>query len=266
MPKVFLITLPYCLIVLIRPFINPLKPNGFINVHLKYLHLMKKLPGVLAVFLTLCALSCENNTRTNGITSGRIDYQITYLNNDLDKKTRNVLPSRMKLYFNEEQASNNIEGFMGMYKLNALTNFHTRKCSTLLKVFDKHYLFKGSRDEEMCCFDTMDDMEITETDELKMIAGFECRKAIIRLPATNKTFNIYYTDQITLKHPNATNPYRKIKGVLMEFELKLMHLNMRFTAESFHTLDSAILEPRFSESSRQVTRSQMTQILNRLIQ
>jgi len=227
---------------------------------------MKKLPVKLAILLSVLSVSCRNQADHAGITSGRIDYQITYLNDDLDKKTRNILPSKMKLYFNNKHASNNIEGFMGMYKLNAFTNFHTRKCSTLLKVFDQHYTFKGSRDEQMCCFDTMDDMEITETDETKMIAGFECRKAIVRLPSSNELYNIYYTNQITLKHPNATNPYRKIKGVLMEFELKLVHLNMRFVAESYHNLDSSDIEPRLNDECKQVSRSQMTQILNKLLQ
>ncbi|HEX2394279.1 MAG TPA: hypothetical protein VHI78_02980 [Bacteroidales bacterium] len=227
---------------------------------------MKKLPVTFAILVSIFSWSCRNNDPPAGITSGRIDYQITYLNDDLDKKTRSVLPSKMKLSFNESQASNNIEGFMGMYKLNAFTNFHTRKCSTMLKVFDKHYLFKGSRDEQMCCFDTMEDMEIIETNETKTIAGFECRKALVKLPSNNESFAIYYTNQITLRHPNATNPYRKVKGVLMEFELRLMHLNMKFVAESFHNLDTASLEPRPNHESKQVSRSQMTQILNMLIQ
>jgi hypothetical protein len=91
-------------------------------------------------------VSCSGKGDQSGITSGKIDYRITYLNDDLDKKTRNILPSRMKLIFDDKQASNNIEGFMGMYKLNAFTNFHTRKCSNVLKVLDKQYTFKEIRD------------------------------------------------------------------------------------------------------------------------
>lgn len=227
---------------------------------------MKKLPVTFAFLVSIFSWSCRNNDASSGIKSGRIDYQITYLNDDLDKKTLNVLPSKMKLSFNERQASNNIEGFMGMYRLNAFTDFQTRKCSTMLKVFDKHYWFRGSRDELMCCFDSMEDMEITDTDETKIIAGFECRKAIVNLPTKNESFEIYYTNQINLRHPNVTNPYRKVKGVLMEFELRLMHLNMRFAAESFHELDTTSLEPRTNREGKQVSRSQMTEILNMLIQ
>ena len=100
---------------------------------------------------------------------------------------------------------------MGMYKLYAFTNFSSRKCSTVLKVLDKHYLFRGNRDEQMCCFDTMDDMKIVETEETKVIAGFTCKKAIITLPSAEMIrLSFYYTDEIALKHPNSTNPYKKV--------------------------------------------------------
>ena len=225
----------------------------------------RKLSATFILLIIVLTISCNTAEKRTGITSGRINYRITYLNNSLDKRTRNILPSQMELLFDEKQASNNIEGFMGMYKLNAFTNFNTRKCSTFLKVLDKNYIFRGSKDEQMCCFDTMDDMIIQETDETKNIAGFLCKKAIVKLPSNGETFTIFYTDEITLKHPNATNPYRKVKGVLMEFELTLIDLKMRFTAERFHQLDRQI-NPKSNSGIKQVSRHQMTQILNKLME
>jgi GLPGLI family protein len=226
---------------------------------------MRKTLVVISIAVLILSASCKNTDRQSKITSGRIDYKITYLNTDLDKKTMNILPSRMKLIFNEKQAANNIEGFMGIYKLNAVTNFHTHRCSTILKVLDKYYLFNGDRDEQMCCFDTMEGMEVQETNETKNIAGFNCKKSIIRLPATNETFDIYYTDEIELKHPNSTNPYTNVKGVLMEFELNLLYLKMRFVAEKYQTLSSEDFKNNLPENSKRVNRDQMTQILNRLM-
>jgi len=210
-------------------------------------------------------VSCLPDANSTGITSGRIDYKITYLNDNIDKKTMEILPKRMKLVFNEKTAINNIEGFMGFYKLEAITNFHTRKCSTLLKVFEKNYLFKGKRDEMMCCFESMDEMEIAETRETKTIAGFACKKAVIYLPSSQKSFDIYYTGEIQLTHPNATNPYREVNGVLMEFELNLLHLKMRFTAENFHPLAESSYKKDFPKNTRAITREQMTEILKRLM-
>jgi GLPGLI family protein len=227
---------------------------------------MRFLQNTMVLTVLILFSSCKNTGDGRKITSGIIDYQITYLNNDLDKKTMDLLPRRMKLIFNEKEAANNIEGFLGFYKLNAITDFRTRKCSTLLKVFDKHYLFKGKRDEQMCCFDTMEDMEITETDETKEIAGFKCKKSIVRLPSTGESFVIYYTNEIDLKHPNSTNPYRKVKGVLMEFELNLIHLKMRFVAEKYRTLGAEDQITKLPERTREVSRDQMTQILNKLME
>lgn len=224
----------------------------------------KQLATFLSALIILSVSSCRMESAKSGITSGRIDYRITYLNNDLDKRMQNILPSRMRLLFNEKQASNNIEGFMGMYKLNAFTNFNTRKCSTILKVLDKHYFFKGSRDESMCCFDPMDGMIIKETEETKQIAGFLCKRALVTLPSSGDTFSIYYTNEITLRHPNATNPYKEIKGVLMEFELQLLHLKMRFVADKYTKLEGEI-ECKPEKTSKEVSRNQMTQILNKLM-
>ena len=220
----------------------------------------------VVVILSIISTSCRKLSEQNVIESGRIDYKITYLNPDIDKKTASLLPTRMKLLFNEKHASNNIEGFMGVYKINAFTNFNTRKCSTVLKVFEKYYIFKGARDEQMCCFDTMEGMEIEYTKDTKKIAGFNCKRCIITLPGTSDTIDVYYTDEIRLKHPNSTNPYHKIKGVLMEFELKLLYLNMHFIAEKYEPLQKKNLAIKTPENTKNVTREQMTQILSRLME
>ena len=118
----------------------------------------------------------------------------------------------------------------------------------------------------MCCFDTMEDMEIQETDETKTIAGFLCKKAIVRLPSSDETLTIFYTDEIDLRHPNTTNPYKKVKGVLMEFELNLLYLKMHFIAEKYQPLGDYDFTPKLNQNSRLVSRDQMTEILNKLME
>jgi GLPGLI family protein len=226
---------------------------------------MKNLLVIMIAFLSLLTVSCKTEKKQARISSGRIDYKITYLNKDLDNKTIELLPRKMKLTFNEKQAVNKIEGFLGLYKLNAITNFHSHKCSTFLKIVDKQYVFKGKRDELMCCFDTMDDMKVDETMETKTIAGLDCKKAVIFLPSTNEKFDIFYTGEIDLRNPNVTNPYKKIDGILMEFELSLLHLKMRFTAENFTPLIETDMEDNLPQNAQAVNRDQMIQILNRLM-
>jgi hypothetical protein len=112
----------------------------------------------------------------------------------------------------------------------------------------------------------MDDMKIKETSETKKIAGFNCKKSIVLLPSTGESFSIYYTDEIALRRPNATNPYKSVDGVLMEFELNLLHLKMRFVAEDFHGQNIDNQLNRIPVNMRNVSRDQMTHILNKLME
>jgi hypothetical protein len=226
---------------------------------------MKILRMLPVFFLLPFMVSCSGKGSGSHISSGRIDYRITYLNDNLDKKTLDVLPKKMKLIFNEKEALNNIEGFLGFYRLDAYTNFHTRKSTTLLKVFDKHYLFNGKKDEIMCCFDPMEGMEIRETGETRNIAGFNCRKATVFLPSDSTSFDIYYTGDIKLRHPNSTNPYVQVDGVLMEFELKLLSLRMRFTAEKYQPAAEVPDKADLPKETRDVSRDQMVEILAKLL-
>ncbi len=218
---------------------------------------------IVCIFLFI---SCTNKNNGNDIKSGTIEYKIRYLNNHLDEREASLLPENMKLIFNEDLAVNYIDGFLGLYKLNTITNFDTRKCSTLLKVFEKQYMYYGKKGEYMCCFDEMEDMQIRETNETRIIAGLKCRRAIITLPSDNKQFDIYYTTDIDLRHPNMNNPYKKINGVLMQFELQLLHLRMEFTAVKFNPDTDRGIKLNIPKNISQVTRDQMTQILNKLME
>jgi len=223
----------------------------------------KHIISIAASILLLA--SCRQETNNTGISSGRIEYRITYLNKNIDKKTLELLPRKMKMEFNEKMAANVIEGFMGLYKLESVTDFQTRKCSTMLKLFERSYLFKGKRDELMCCFDDMDGMEITRTAETKNIAGFNCKKAVVYLPSSQQSFDIYYTGDINLRHPNVSNPYRKIDGVLMEFELNMVYLKMRFSAEKFLPLSDITRINNPARTFRTISRDQMTELLSSLL-
>ena len=118
----------------------------------------------------------------------------------------------------------------------------------------------------MCCFDEMGDMEIQETNETRVIAGLTCKRAIATLPSNNESFDIYYTQDIDLRHPNLNNPYKKVDGVLVQFELQLLNLKMEFLAEKFIRQTSRQSRMVFPASTTEITRDQMTQILNKLME
>jgi GLPGLI family protein len=220
-----------------------------------------------AVPLLLILTTCKKGAYEEKYNSGLIEYKINYLENEMTQISPTLLPKKMKLEFNPDYSINTIEGFMGFFKLSNHTNFKHKKCTTLLEVLNKKYLFKGRKGESMCCFDENPDMEIEYTDEVKEIAGLSCKKAIVTLPGQNDKFSIYYTDEISISKPNSTNPYNQIDGVLMEFQLKLAYLKMQFTADKFvQGQNNKTREFKVPENCLEVNREQMTYIIQRLME
>ncbi len=76
-------------------------------------------------------------------------------------------------------------------------------------------------------------MNLIQTNETKVIAGYTCKKMKV-IPLDKKTapFDIYYTDELDIKDPNFTTPFYKIPGVLMEYQLEKFGLEIKFTAKS----------------------------------
>jgi hypothetical protein len=214
----------------------------------------------------LISVGCHKKTEKPEITHGRLEYRITYETDSAHQKLAELLPHRMKLVFNQDSAINLMEGFMGLYKLNSISYFRSKKCSTLLKIPKYSFLYAGRRGESMCCYDPMDNMIVHRTNETKDILGFTCRKAVITFPDSDHTFSVYYTDDIYIRNVNSTNPYKRIEGVLMEFELNMYYFRMHFIADKFTTDSRSDVRFTMPASYQELTREQMTQLLGRYLE
>ena len=226
--------------------------------------MIKTIAGCLICLLLITG--CNKKDRDTRINYGRIEYRITYETDSTHRKLVDLLPHRMKLLFNQDSAINVLEGFMGMYKLNSVTYFRTRKCSTLLKIPKYSFLYMGKKGESMCCFDPMDNMIVQRTDETKEILGFKCRKANISFSDSDYTYSVYYTNEINIRNPNSTNPYKKIEGVLMEFELNMYYFKLHFMADKYFPVETTDTRFNIPKNYQELTRDQMCQLLGRYLE
>lgn len=225
--------------------------------------MIHRVTGVLMIVLIL---SCSKNENEGIYNQGRLEYRITYLNAVEDNYDPSFLPKKMILEFNQDYCINRIDGFMGFFKLGNITYFNNRKVKTHLKVLDQNYTFNGGRNEMMCCFDCMDGMKITKDTVVCVIAGLESRKAIVSFKDRPETFDIYYTHDIDLTHPNRSNPYAGIDGVLTKFRLVMGPYNMLFTASKFDPNKAPNKEMNIPKEATEVNRLEMIAILNRLME
>ena len=118
----------------------------------------------------------------------------------------------------------------------------------------------------MCCFDCMDGMKITEDTVMSTIAGLKSKKVTISFKERTDTFEVYYTNDIDLAHPNRSNPYSTIDGVLTKFRLVMGPYNMLFTASKFDPNKAPSEEMEIPDEATEVNRLEMVAILNRLME
>ncbi len=76
-------------------------------------------------------------------------------------------------------------------------------------------------------------LKIEETNDTKEIAGYKChRLKVTMVDDPSKTFDAYYTKEMQVDHVNSLSPYSAVKGMLMQYRLKKMGLELQFTAKS----------------------------------
>ena len=196
---------------------------------------------------------------------GTIEYEITYLQMANGGFDASLLPRKLILDYTGTSCVNTIQGFMGVFQLRTYVDFYRRKAKTHLKVFDKHYYYEGSRNELMCCFDAMEGMQVEIDTNSVHIAGLRSHKATVSLPDADSTFEVYYTNDISLPSPNANNPYSQIDGVLTKFRLLANGYVMDFEAVSFSSNPEQKREKKIPEDIKEVNRAELTYIFNRLL-
>ncbi|MBN1598285.1 MAG: hypothetical protein JW894_08320 [Bacteroidales bacterium] len=223
--------------------------------------------NILLLILLVGILSSCSKIDNNGIyDQGRLEYKITYLNADEDNYDPSFLPKKMILEFNQDYSINLIDGFMGFFKLGNMTTFSSRKVKTHLKVLDKNYSFLGGRNEMMCCFDCMEGIQFDKDTATLNIAGLNSTRVLASFKGSPETFEIYYTNEINLSRPNASNPYHDIDGVLTKFRLIMGPYEMLFTATKFDPERTPKAEMDIPEEAILVNRNEMVAILNRLME
>ncbi len=225
-------------------------------------HILKYLALTL---LATIFLGCSRKKGT-GMTEGRIEFQITYQQQEIGGFSASLLPAKMIMEFRDNMVKNTIQGGMGFFNLVNVSDLNNYQFVTYLKFIDKKYIFKWDKNETPCCFGLMDEMNIEFTGETKEIIGLACKNAIASFPDGGiESFDIWYTDELQLHKPNGNSPFQKIPGVLLEFNTILGNANMHMVAMRF---DGTRIPARIFDLPKnytQVSKLEMETILNALL-
>lgn len=174
--------------------------------------------------------SCgENKSTENVLSEGIIEYKTTVV--DETSPMAGFAPGSATVNFKDNNLFVEMS-VMGVLNTSFISNPGNRTLVQMVKFFDiKSACIQNEKDLLLESKDY--ELKFEETKETKLIAGYKCKKvkaALVNSPST--TFDVYYTTDLGKDSINYIGPYHEIKGMLMQYRLKKLGLELCFTATS----------------------------------
>jgi GLPGLI family protein len=104
-------------------------------------------------------------------------------------------------------------------------------------------------------------MVITPTDSTKEIAGYNCSHALVTFKNDpDRSFSVFYTNEIGVEAPNWCTPFHEVKGVLMEATINKFNIDMHMVAKEVVEEDYEDEEFQVTEEYQPITVEEMEDI------
>ncbi len=226
-------------------------------------------PFFILISVIIILTGCIDNVKNeHNNKEGKLEYKIIYSQQLLDEGTTTFLPDKMISIFKDDKMSLSIKGGFGLYYLKYISRASGDTCFTLFKLFDKKLYYPMDKKQTLFIFNELGEPDIKlYIDSIKMIAGFPCKKAIISFPKTNiRAIKAYYTEEIGKKDPNRNTPFKKIPGVLMEFNFFYKNLSFNLTAQKFTPLTMQESDFQIPEEYKETTEEEIESFIGTLLQ
>lgn len=200
--------------------------------------------------------SCSGK-KNKGISEGVIEYSAEVV--DESHPLAGLAPGSATVKFKNDDLLVEMST-MGIFNTSFISDPHKKTLSQLIKFMDlKNACIQSEKELIKEGGDYA--LKLEETKETKVIAGYKCKKVkatMVNDPSV--TFDVYYTDEIGVDSINYLGPYRQLKGMLMDYRLKKLGIEMRFVATSVKSEevpDNSFEVPSFYKI---VTRGEMDQV------
>jgi hypothetical protein len=217
----------------------------------------------IAAILAMSGYSCREKGGVS-IDQGEIHYNIDYVGNfgDVPKE---ALPQNLIVSFKKDKILFEMIGFGKSGILN-LSNPEKGIYDTYFSLFTKKYYYAAEPGEAFPGFEAMDGMILKRSSKTSIICGFNCKSAEVTFPEDRNTvYDIWYTNEIKVKNPNAATPFSQIDGVLMSFFFRMGPNELHFDAETVYKKD--IPDEAFERRDNyiRVSRNDITKLMNKML-
>lgn len=219
---------------------------------------------IASLLITILLLNgCRRNvTLPENVEAHYVKYQIEYLEEKAGDVPTRILPKYMDAYFTKYYALSKIEGFFSQFSLIQIADLRHKKVTTLLNFFGNKVYHTGRNGELPAAIFKPDQINCNFTGETEIIGGLRSEK--VEVDTGKEQYNIYYTTDFTVRHPNISTPYHSIDFPLTQFRIQLSLLKMHLTCSEFETKTVEAEIFTIPEDYRSVTRNAMEEIINSL--
>ena len=191
---------------------------------------------------------------------GTISYKISYPEGSIDENMKSMLPKAMKVSFRKSMVKTEI--ISGMGKQIEILNIEEKTTTSLLDIMGQKFSIKTSAQEIQDEISKAPETQITYTDETKEIAGYVCKKVILKFKEkdSDKETEViaYLADDFSNEGIYFDNPvFTGIKGILLEFEMNSNEISMKFVATSVNKKNISEKEFAVPEDFKETTKDEL---------
>ncbi|MGD0583362.1 MAG: hypothetical protein ABR974_10495 [Bacteroidales bacterium] len=222
-----------------------------------------RLPVIAALMLISVSSCWEKGGKY--IDQGEIHYTIEYIKS-AGTMSAELKPRNLVVSFKSNKILFEIMAPIGNQGIVNVVNPESEIYDTYINMLGVRYYYAGSKGEIHPGFSSMEGVEITKTDKIGVICGYDCKNAIATFPADrNKKYSIWYTDQIKVKNSNSNTPFSSIDGVLLSFYYILGGSEMKFQAETVYKKDIPDKAFERKPKFRPVSKKDMDKIITDMV-
>lgn len=187
------------------------------------------------IFLGCFSILILQNSCTSEKESNKNEGVIEYYTKGVDEKHPlfGFAPSTATLKFKGDKFIIEMST-MGMFNTSVIGDSKAKTIAQTIKFMNiKQACIENEKDLEAENLENA--LLIEETKETKLIAGLKCHKIkVTKVNEPNVSFDAWYTKELGMENSNILNPYAKVKGVLLDYRIKKMGMELHFEAKSYN--------------------------------
>ena len=184
---------------------------------------------LLAGLFTGCSIDEKSGTKDEGM----IEFDTKGV--DPTHPLYGFAPSSATFKFKEDKFIIEMST-MGMFNTSVILDSKAKTIAQTVKFLDiKQACIEHEQDliEENADYA----LKIEETKETKKIIGLKCYKAkVTKIHEPNVQFDVWYTKELGMENVNALTPYAQLKGILLDYRVKKMGMELHFAAKSYKNI------------------------------